>query len=87
MAVSHASTTLTEYTMSKVNDSADYHTGRAAAYETCSRQLMRFLERCADEKRVPHPHELREIAVQWEGYSLSACEEANKRGGVVEPRA
>lgn len=70
-----------------LNDSADYHTGRAAAYETCSKQLVKFLERCADEKRVPAPSELHEIAAQWERYSLSACDESNKREGVVEPKA
>lgn len=55
-----------------------YHTGRAAAYETCSHQLVRFLERCHDEKRVPSPSELREIASQWEGYSITACASAEK---------
>lgn len=62
-----------------MNDSEQYHTGRAAAYDSAQHLLGTLLHQCELQKRVPSPTELRQLQERLQNESLRAEDAAEKK--------
>lgn len=62
-----------------MNDSEQYHTGRAAAYDSAAHLTKALVDRVRRERRVASPDELVQLQMQFESLSLGAEAEAEKR--------